>query len=254
MLRELDRDSQSQFVFLAFLRIPMLHELSLLSEVIRSHTQRKVIETETDPNTETRTMLALQRTNLCESQCGLVPNLGFDGDFDFVRAQRIRVILVKFDPAVGKRTVRIEEEGAIGKRKLESGIGSVLRPAGTTTRPVWVMGFVGMMRLMRMVRLVRVVGLVGVAWPIGVIWPVRMVRFAGKVIFSGRFMRMTWFARMIGLGGMVRMVRGLGPIRAMGRPAVAVRARRFDLLRLGPIGILVALKFLVGTETNLKSL
>ena len=161
---------------------------------------------------------------------------------------------MEFDPAIGKGAVRIEEKGAIGKRKLESSIGSVLRPAGTTTWPVWVMGFVGMMRLMRMVRLVRVVGLMGMVRSMGMIWPLRMVRFAGRVILGGRFVRMTWFARMIGFAGMVRMVRGLGPIRAMGRLAVAVRARRFDLFRLGPIGILVALQFLVGTEANLKSL
>jgi len=67
VLRELDGDSQSQLVFLAFLRIPVLHELS--------------------PNTETRTMLALQGTNLGEPQCGLVPNLGIDSDFNFVRIQ-----------------------------------------------------------------------------------------------------------------------------------------------------------------------
>lgn len=87
VLRELDRYSQGQFVSLAFLRIPILHERSLLNEVIRSHTPRKVTETETDPNTETGTLLALQRTNLGEFQCRLVPNPGMEGDLNFVGVQ-----------------------------------------------------------------------------------------------------------------------------------------------------------------------
>ena len=87
VLRELDKYPQSQFVSLAFLRIPMLHELSLLNEVIRPHARWKVTETETNPNTETRTMLALQTTDLGEFQRGLVPNPGMDRDFNFVRVQ-----------------------------------------------------------------------------------------------------------------------------------------------------------------------
>lgn len=157
----------------------------------------------------------------------------------------------------------VEEKGALGKRELESGLGSVLRTAGTMTWPVWVM------RLMRMARLVRVVGLVGVVWPmgvvrlVGVIWSVGMVRsirvvwpgrMARPVTFRGRSMRMTWLARMIRLMGMVRMVRGFGPVGVMRRLAMAVMARAFDLLRLGPIHVFVALQLLVGTKTNLQSL
>jgi hypothetical protein len=89
-----------------FLRIFVLHRLS--------------------PNTETCTVLTLQTANPGESQCSLVPNLGINSNLNFVGIQETGVILVELDSAVGERAPGIEEERAIGERKLESGMRSKL--------------------------------------------------------------------------------------------------------------------------------
>lgn len=97
-------------------------------------------------------MVTSQATNLGELQCALVPDLSVDSNFNFVRMQRIGIILIEPDSTKSKRALGVEEKGAIGKRKLKSGVGGVL----------WAMrASMGMMRLVRMARLVRVVGFVG---------------------------------------------------------------------------------------------
>lgn len=54
-------------------------------------------------------MLTLQSANLGEIQCDLVPNLGIDRDFNFVRLQRIGIILVELDSTIGEWTVGVKE-------------------------------------------------------------------------------------------------------------------------------------------------
>jgi hypothetical protein len=76
-------------VFLAFLRVLVLHGFS--------------------PNTKTRTVLTLQSANLGELQCGLVPDLGVDSNFNFIGLQGIGIVLIELDSAVGEWTVRVEE-------------------------------------------------------------------------------------------------------------------------------------------------
>ena len=120
----------------------------------------------------------------------------------------------------------IEEKRAVGKWKLESGLGSVLWTTGAATRPMWVAGFVRMMRFVGMVGLVWMVRLVGV---VGLVWVIRLV----------------W---------MIRLVRVVGRLRPVGATVAVSLARRFNLHRLRPLSILVTFQFLVGIETSLESL
>ena len=153
----------------------------------------------------------------------------------------------------------VEEKRAIGKRQLESSIGSILGTTRATTRPVWVVGSVGMTRLMRMVRpvgvarLMRMVWLVGVVWFMGMAWLVGMTWLVEMTWLVG----VTWFVWVVWLAGMIRMVGRPGPIGATGL-AMAVRvtgpAMMFDFLWLRPISMLVALQFLVGIKTSLEFL
>ena len=246
MLRELDGDSQRQCVFLALLGIMVLAGLSLGNMDISSCTKGKDAKVDTDPNTETCTVVTLQSANLGEIQRIFVPNLSIDSNLDFVRLQRIGIILGELDATKCEWTVGVEEKRAISEWKLESGIGSVFWIM-TTTRPMWVMRFVGM------------VGSVGMVWLMGMIWLVRMVWFVGvvglvRVVWPvGRVMRRLWMIRRVmrGLGMMWRC----GTVGAVGF-VVAVRAsaRRFNLHRLRPMSVLVAFQFLVGIESGLKSL
>ena len=141
----------------------------------------------------------------------------------------------------------IEEKRAIGKRKLESGIRSVLGATRATTRPVRAVGSVGMSRPMGMVRLVGVVGLVRM------IRLMRMIRFMGVIL---RFVGVVRLAGMVWLAGMIRVVGRLGSVGAVG-PAMAVRAtlaRMFNFFRFRPVSMFVAFQFLAGTKISLKSL
>lgn len=171
-------------------------------------------------------MVTLQSTNLSETQCRLVPDLGADGNFNFVRAQRIRIVLMELDSAEGKWTMGVEEKSAIGEWKLESGVRGVL----------WSMrALVGMM------------GLVGMTRPVG---PVGVTRLVGGT----RFVWMIGFMRRI---GMVRVMGRLGLIGRVGWFGVTVMtfpAMMPYLLRFGPFSELVAFQFLVGIESGLYRL
>jgi hypothetical protein len=203
MLREFDRDSQHQFVFLAFFGALMPYWLG--------------------PNPETSTVVALQSTNLGEAQSVLVPNPGVDNDFNFIRIQRIRIILIELDSTIGKWTMGVEEKIAIRERKLEGGVRGVL----------WsVRGSVRMMRFVGMARFVGVTGLVGMSRFVGMI---RLIWMIGTV----RRIRFVW---------MVRMMRRPGFIGVMG--FAMMLARVLDLLRLGPIGILITFQVLVGIKSS----
>jgi len=179
-------------------------------------------------------MLTLQSANLGELQCGLVPDLGIDSDFNFVRPQRIGIVLVELDSAVGEWTVRVEEE--IRERKLKTGIGSVFWTTRTTTRPVWMTGLMGVMWFAGMVGLVRMVGFVRVVGSTRMVRSVRMARFvrgAGLV----RVVGLVGLVRLVGMIRVIRRVRRFGPTGAVS--AVAVGTRMFDLLRLRPMSVLV---------------
>jgi len=115
---------------------------------------------------------------------------------------------------VGEWTVRVEEKRAIGERKLESGIRSEL---GSTSIPGFVVGLVGVVRMIRLAGVVR-------TRPVGVV--------------------MVGFVRIVGLVGMVRVVRMFGSIgttRFAMIVMVSLLARRANPLRLGPLGVLIAL-------------
>jgi hypothetical protein len=149
--------------------------------------------------------------------------------------------------------VGIEEKRAIGERKLESGIGSVLGTTGATTGPVWAVGPVGMTWLMRVIRLVGVIGPMGMVWLVGMVGIVRMV-------WLMRVVRIVRMVRLVGVAWLAGMIRMVGRLRSIGATelAVAVRvsrlARMFNFFRLRPIGMLVTFQFLVGIKTSLKSL
>ena len=201
-------------------------------------------EAGTNPNTKTCTVLTLQSANLGEIQCELVPDLGVDSNFNFVRLQRIGIILVEPDSAVGEWTMGVEEERAIRERKLEGGIRSVFWTMGATTRPVWVVGFVGMVGFVRVVGFVGVVGLVRMVGFVGVIGPIRMV---GSVGVAG-LVRVVRLMRVVGLVGMVGRRRGRrrrrrrrGMVGRFGstRATMAV-TRIFDLHRFRPMSVRVA--------------
>ena len=214
-------------------------------------------------------MLTLQSANLCEIQGGLVPNPSVDSDLNFVRLERIGIILIELDSAVGEWTLGVEEKRAIGKRKLKGDIGSILWTSRRTTRPVWVARSVGMMWPMGVARSVRMIRPMGMIRPVGMIRSVGMLGIVGVVGVIG-FTGMVWvirsggkfrvvrsggmarWMRMVGLAGMVRVVGRLGPIGATGAVAVAVRAMRFDLHRLRPVSMFVAFQFLVRIKTSLK--
>ena len=87
MLRELDRYSQGQFVFIALLGFLVFDGLGLWNVAIRHQAERRHTRTTTNPYTEAGTMLTLQSTDFGEFQCGFIPDLGIDGDLNFVGAQ-----------------------------------------------------------------------------------------------------------------------------------------------------------------------
>jgi len=121
MFRELDGDSQCQPMFLAFLGILVLHGLG--------------------PDTKTSAVITYQSANIGRVQCGLVPNLSMDSDFDLVGLERIGIILEELDSAVGEWPVGVKEKRAIGKGKLEGGFGSILWTTASVARPVRVVPF-----------------------------------------------------------------------------------------------------------------
>lgn len=224
-----------------------------------------VVETETNPNADACAVFTLQSANLGRTQCSFVPNLGIDSNFNFVGFQRIGIILVELDSAIGKWTMGIEEKRAIGKWKLESGIGSVLWATRTTTRPMWEVGSVGMMWFMGMIRLVgmmrpmRMIRLMGMVGFVGMAGLVRMIGLVGMVGLTGvvGLARMAWLIGMLlWFVRVIRTVGGLGLI-GTGGLAMAVRvplARTFNLLRLGPLCVRVAFQFLIGIKASLQSL
>ena len=53
-------------------------------------------------------MAALQSANLGKIQRGLIPNLGIDSNFDFVRLQRIGIVLGKLDSTECEWTVGVK--------------------------------------------------------------------------------------------------------------------------------------------------
>lgn len=221
--------------------------------LIRSRARREDTEADTNPNTETNTVATLQSANLCEIQCSLVPDLGIDSNFNFVGLQRIGVILMEFDSAIGEWSMGVEEKSAIGKRELKGGFRSVLWTTRTTTWPVWVAGFVGMMRLVGVIRFVRMLRLMGVVGLVRVVWLMGVTRLVGMTWFVGMIglMGMVWFVGMIGFVGMVRVVGMLGTTG----PTVAVMmslARMFNLLWLRPLCVLVAFQLFIGIETGLN--
>ena len=61
-------------------------------------------------------MVKLQRADLGVIQCTFVPDLSIDGDLDFIRFQRIRLILIKLDSSIGKWPMGIEDQMAVRKR------------------------------------------------------------------------------------------------------------------------------------------
>ena len=149
----------------------------------------------------------------------------------------------------GEWTVGVEEKGAIGKRKLESGIGGVL---WTMTTPVVRSGFgevrpVGMTRLMRVIRLMRRTG------PVRMTRFVRMVGLVGviKLVGSARRMRRLRFTRMVRRFRSTRGRRMLGSSRVLG---VTMLAWMLNLLWLGPLSVNIAFKFLVGIKLGLSFL
>lgn len=123
----------------------------------------------------------------------------------------------------------VEEESAIGERKLESGVGRVLWSMRAPVRKVWSVG------MMRPVGMTRFVGMARFVWMTRLLWVIEPTR-------------------RIRLGGMVRMTRRLWFIGAMGTAVVSPPARMLDLLRLGPSSVFVALKVLVGIEGSLYHL
>ena len=142
----------------------------------------------------------------------------------------------------------VEEERAIGERKLESSIGSVFGTTGATTRPVWMTGSARVIRFAGVVGLVRMVGFVGVVGSVRMVGSMRVVGPRGVVGFLWvvGFLGVAGLVRMVGLVGVVwvmRRVRGFGPIgAAVSTVAVGVShlARNFNLHRLRPISVHVA--------------
>ena len=179
-----------------------------------------------------------------------------DSDLSFIRTQYTRIILVEHDSTMGEWAVGVKEKGTVGERKLEGGVGGVLRTVGA---PVRTAGFV---RMMWFVRVVRLVGVIRFVW---------MVRFVGMTRFVGvtrlvRMIRLMWVVRplwMIRFAGMIRvvrrlrvtrMMRGPGFLRGVGFAVRSLPARVLNLLGLGPLSELVAFQFLVGIKSSLQYL
>ena len=224
MLRELDGDPHRQCMFLTFLGILVFCVLSLRDVTIRARAKVEDKEVGTNPDTETCTVLTLQSANLGKLQCGLLPDLGVDSNFNFVRLQRIGIILIELDSTEGEGTVRVEEERAIRERKLETGIGGVFWTT-MAARSVWMTGLVGVIRFAGMVWLVRMVGFARVVWSVRMVGTMRMVRSVRRA----RFVRMAGLVGVVGLVGVMRRMRTTG----------AVGTRMFDLLRFRPMSMLV---------------
>ena len=192
-------------------------------------------------------MVTLQRTNLGKTQRILVPNPGVDSDLSFVRTQYTRIILVEHDSTMGEWAVGVKEKGTVGERKLESGVGGVLRTVGA---PVRTAGFVRMMWFVRVVRLVGVIRFVGMTRFVGVTRLARMVRLMWVV-------RPLWMIRFAGMIRVVRrlrvtrMMRGPGFLRGVGFAVRSLPARVLNLLGLGPLSELVAFQLLVGIKSSL---
>jgi hypothetical protein len=186
-------------------------------------------EGKTNPNTEACTVVTFQSTNFSNVQCVLVPDLSIYSDFNFVSIQRIGIVLIEPDSTVRKWTMGVEEKGAIGERKLESGVGGVLWSIRT---PVGTMRFVGMTRLM------GVTGLMG------------MTRFMRMI----RLVWMVWLVRRIGLVGMFRIMGRLWFLGIVGFAVAVVMpllATMPNLLGLGPLSVLITFQALVGIESSL---
>lgn len=174
-------------------------------------------------------MVKFQSANLGDLQRGLVPDLGVDGDFNFIRIQRIGVILIKPDSTVGKWTMGVEEKSAIGEREFESGVGGVLWPMRA---PVWGMRFVRMTGSMGVTGLVRMTGFMRVV----------------------RLMWVAWLVGMIGSEGVTRGMRRLGFIRIVGFAVTVMMSlptMMVDLLWLRPLSILIAFQGLFQIKRSL---
>jgi hypothetical protein len=240
VLRELDRNSQHQFVFLAFLGILVINGLGLWNLTIRYRAKMKHGKIDTDPNTETRTLITLQSTNLGLIQCTLVPDLSVDSDFNLVRVQRVGIILIELDPAIGERTMGVEEKRTVGEWKLESGVGSVLWTGAAPA--AW---------------LVRMMRFVGMVWFVGVIRFMRVIRLVGMIGFVGVTRGAVWMTRLLRMFRLVRMFMTTRRLRAIGRRGFAVGslpAMMLNLLRFRPFSVLGAFELRFGIETSLECL